>query len=103
MTESGLVSDASIANFLEFAVAKLKAFIHARKLEGSVSKEALFSPQGVKINKTQFKTQTAESIENNCNNERPCYAWSVGMEATVVRSYAQGSSGTYSLYWPHTA
>ena len=75
MTESGLVSDASIACFLELTVAKLKDFIHTRKFEGPVFKEASLSPPGVKINKTQFKTQTAESIENDCNSERPCYVW----------------------------
>ena len=35
----------------------------------------MLSPPAVKINKTQFKTQTAESIENDCNSERPCYVW----------------------------
>ena len=75
MTESGFVSDASITCFLELTVAKLKDSIHARKFEGPVFKEASLSPPGVKINKTQFKTQTAESIENDCNSERPCYVW----------------------------
>ena len=59
MTESGLISDASVANFLGLTVSKLKDFIHARKFEGPVYKEASLSPPGVKLNKTQFKTQRA--------------------------------------------
>ena len=75
MSESGLISDASIACFLGLTVAKLKDFIHARKFEGHVFKESSLSPPGVKLNKTLFKAQTEESIEKDCNSDRPCYVW----------------------------
>ena len=72
MTETALISDASIACFLGLTVPKLKVFIHARKFERHVFKEVSLSPPGVKLNKTLFKTQTEELIEKKCYSDRPC-------------------------------
>lgn len=75
MTDSKLISEASVSIFFGLTISKLKDFIHAGKFEGPTFKEASLSPPGVKLNKTQYKAQTAESIEKDCDNDNPCLVW----------------------------
>ncbi|KAL7536826.1 LOW QUALITY PROTEIN: hypothetical protein ACHAXR_007426 [Thalassiosira sp. AJA248-18] len=75
MTESGSIADATVANFLSIKVSLLQDFIHARKFDNKTFLKAELSGTDGKLNKTRYKTQTAESIEKDCSETEPCLVW----------------------------
>lgn len=74
--ELGSFTDATVANFLELKPAsKLEDFIHARKFTGRTFEKSKVTPPGKKLNKTVYRNQTAQSIEEDCNAGNPCLVW----------------------------
>ena len=75
-TESGYVSDATVQDFLDLKPAsKLENLIHARRFDGHTFQKSKLTGSDGKLNKTLHKKQSAEEIERNCSNERPCLVW----------------------------
>ena len=85
---SGDIEEATTEHFLALSSAQLKDIIHARKFTGSKFRESLLphGPDG-KLNKTVYRSQTAESIRLTCNLTNPCLvwlAWQLRSETTVL-------------------
>ena len=69
------LDEAKVATFLARTSAELKDFIHVRKFtDGKFHQSRLTGSDG-KLNKTQYVGQSAESIEQNSNEESPCLVW----------------------------
>ena len=71
-TESNLLENNSLQHFLPLITNKLKDFVHARKFTSKSFLTAKLTPTGKKLNKTVYRTQTVEEIEQDYNNENPC-------------------------------
>ena len=74
--ELGSFADATVADFLALKPAsKLEDYIHARKFTGKTFERVKVTPPGKKLNKTVYRSQTAQSIEEDCNSDNPCLVW----------------------------
>lgn len=72
---SGSLADVTVAQFLGLDVRQLKDFVHARKFNDKTFHASKLAGSDGKLNKTLRKKQTAEEIERECSNERPCLVW----------------------------
>jgi len=75
-TVTDVLEDASVSAFLDLKPAqKLEDFIHARRFNGKTFHKSKLAGTDGKLNKTWCKHQTAESIENDCSEEKSCLVW----------------------------
>ena len=74
-TESGSLTDASVVDFLSLTAKKLQDFIHCRKFDDATFHQSRLVGSDGKLNKTRYKSQTAESIEKDCSDKEPCLVW----------------------------
>lgn len=73
---AGSLNDASVATFLKTLDNKeLRDFIHVRKFTTETFQTSTLTGNIGKLNKTLFKHQTAQSIEESCSDESPCLVW----------------------------
>ena len=82
------VANVTVAVLLHFSVANLQDFIHARMFDGKTFQKAKLVGSDGKLNKIRYKTQTAESIENDCSSSESCMvylAWKLRSTALVLK------------------
>ena len=76
-TESKLLSDAKMQNFMDLKSPELEDFIHARKFDAKTFSKGRLAGADGKLNNLRYKGQTAESIASDCSPEEPCLVWLV--------------------------
>ena len=75
-TVTGVLEDVSVSAFLDLKPAqKLEDFIHACRFNGKTFHKSKLAGADGKLNKTWCKHQMAESIENDCLEEKLCLVW----------------------------
>jgi len=78
----------TVHQFLTLNSSQLQDFVHARKFVGKTFEKSKLVGADGKLNKTRYKTQTAESIEKDCSEEEPClvwHAWRLRSQALVLK------------------
>ena len=69
------LDDAKVATFLSCNAKELTDFIHVRKFNDATFHKSKLTGADGKLNRTVTRTQTAESIEQDCSEGSPCLVW----------------------------
>jgi hypothetical protein len=81
--------DVTVAHFLLLNTSKLQDFIHARMFDSKTSQKTKIAGADRKLNKTRYKSQTAESVETDCLEEEPCivgWTWKLPCKILVLKA-----------------
>ena len=72
------LTNATVEDFLWLTSSQLQDFIHARLFDGKTFQTAQIVGTDGKLNKTRYRCQTAEDIEQDCSKSEPCLVWLLG-------------------------